>query len=210
MEGKGLFSPQPPPRTTPGSRGPLSPSQFINGPAWESGAVSPPPAPEATPPCTPRIPGAVWPRPLGDAITGRPGGGGRIWRRGRCGRGWWGSACSPWHTRPSRQRSVSHRPGGVPGLRHSRTADRELPGRGPGRGGIIIVFSRESAGGGGPALGPGLRGERRFRDYRGARLVWAPQRPGREGKTKGGKGASAWLLPSRCLPTPRPASLPPP
>lgn len=109
---------------------------------------------------------------------------------------------------------MSHRPGGAPGHRQPRTADGELSGRGPGRGGIIIVLSRESAGGGGPALGPGLRGERRFRDYHGARPMWAPQRPGREGKTKGGKGklppAGSRLQPGFCRPAASRPRGPPP
>lgn len=81
---------------------------------------------------------------------------------------------------------MSHRRGGGPGQRHPRTADGELPGRGPGRAGIIIVLSRQPAGGGGPALGGRAAG-------RAEVPGGAPQQSGREGKTKGGKGE---LLPS--------------
>lgn len=74
---------------------------------------------------------------------------------------------------------MSHRRGGGPGRRHPRTADGELPGWGPGRAGIIIVPSRPA----GAALPLG----------RAEVPGGVPQQPGREGKTKGGKGE---LLPS--------------
>lgn len=71
---RGMIAPQPPRRTIPGSRGPLTPSHFINGPAWESGGAATPPAAEGTPPLhTPHCSGAAWSRPLGDIIIARRG-----------------------------------------------------------------------------------------------------------------------------------------